>query len=325
MDVYKACVTTTSILNKSFKYIFYLLSSFFLFFFISFCFCDCTPILYIFQKIIDSYQVHTKQLIIECKMHDKSKNSSISWLKDNVPIEPDKKYSLIEHENGTKQLIISNPTRNDNGLYSCRGIHNIDKHIENISHYVDISDKLSNDQRISDNDKKNQEDQQQQMVKKDKGIKMKRKSSKTEIDADVDAHQIQHITKIRFESQLKNVNIEEGGSIKLLCNVRGDDLQIIWLLNNTPITIANDAKYKSSINHGFIMLEIFDTCAKDSGDYTCIIKNRRNEVQTTATVNVFGKSNEYNNSLLFSSSIKGIIAFIFLISYTNMFQYIINW
>lgn len=49
---------------------------------------------------------------------------AITWVKDGVAIEPSEKYQIIDKDDGTCELTVNYPTKQDNGKYVCQGTEN---------------------------------------------------------------------------------------------------------------------------------------------------------------------------------------------------------
>lgn len=145
-------------------------------------------------------------------------------------------------------LVITNPDTSDIGLYTCVA--------ENIKDKVEISQYVN-------------------WTNKAKQLDKNEKSTDT-------------LSKLFFESYLKNVTIEEGTNMKLIANFRGEDGVISWLKDG--ICLDTDlSKFITSSRNGKTSLEILKTTIADAGEYTCVIKNLINSISTNCNVYIFEK------------------------------------
>lgn len=227
----------------------------------------------------DSYHAHSNQLILECKVHG-DPNPTIDWYKNGVKLTKNQHISFKENIDGVRQLIITDPDWSDNGSYKCEATNS--SKITEINHIVDISDRMKNGSKELD------------------GLKKKIRESKQESeDAKVEFRQ-----KLIFESFLKNVTVSEGNVAKFICSVRGPDADVVWMKDGNPI--RRNSRLVSSVNDGLVILEIPDAKSSDSGEYTCMVKNSKSEITTTARLNVYDRSNEkLNVPPSFSRSLRG--------------------
>lgn len=188
--------------------------------------------------------------------------------------------SFKENIDGVRQLIITDPDWSDNGSYKCEA-SSLDK-VTEINHIVDVGDRMKNGSKELN------------------GLKNKiRESKKESEDAKLEFRQ-----KLMFESFLKNVTVSEGNAAKFICSVRGPDADVVWMKNGNPI--RRNSRVLSSVNDGLVILEISDANSSDSGEYTCLVKNTKSEITTTATLTVYDRTNEkLNVPPSFSRSLRG--------------------
>lgn len=188
--------------------------------------------------------------------------------------------SFKENIDGVRQLIISDPSWSDNGSYKCEATNSTK--ITEISKIVDISDRMKNGS--------------EEMI----GLKKKIRDSKQESEE----AKLEFRQKLMFESFLKNVTVSEGHAAKFICSVRGPDADVVWLKDGNPI--RRNSRYLTSVNDGLVILEIPEAMRCDSGGYTCLVKNSKSEITTTAKLNVYDRTNEkLNVPPSFSRSLRG--------------------
>lgn len=87
---------------------------------------------------------------------------------------------------------------------------------------------------------------------------------------------------VTFKQKLKNVQVEEGSSLTLCCEISKPGVPVEWrrgghLLENTD-------KYQMKQRETALELTIRDVDPEDSGVYTCLCRDQR----TKATVKVVG-------------------------------------
>lgn len=207
-------------------------------------------------------------------------NPTIDWYRNGVKLTKNEHISFKENIDGVRQLVISDPSWSDNGSYKCEASNS--SKITEISKIVDISDRMKNGSEELN------------------GLKKKIRESKQESEE----AKLEFRQKLMFESFLKNVTVSEGNAAKFICSVRGPDADVVWMKDGIPI--RRNSRLLSSVNDGLIILEIPEAMSSDSGEYTCLVKNSKSEITTTAKLNVYDRTNEkLNVPPSFSRSLRG--------------------
>lgn len=180
----------------------------------------------------------------------------VTWTKGGQPIAESERYSIVDHRDGSRQLIVHQPTIDDNALYACVATNSVKTTRSSV--LVDITKDL------------------QQFERKHK------------VESD-DEESVSFKHKLMFETFLKNVTVEEGKSTKFICSSKGSvsDRQVDWLKDGKLVDFEQSNRYASSFNSGLIIFEIADTQRSDSGEYTCVIHKGSSEIATTAKLYVF--------------------------------------
>lgn len=93
-----------------------------------------------------------------------------------------------------------------------------------------------------------------------------------------------------FNPPLTPIRVMDGQQVRFSCRVTGTPTpQILWFHAGRPIGHHREVKVLQS-QDGKIGLVISEVFPEDSGDYTCVARNRAGEARTTATLTVEGES-----------------------------------
>lgn len=230
----------------------------------------------------ETFNPHSNQLILECRIHSdkpdaEEPNISVTWLKNGRPLylSGDRKYSMIRHENGRQQLLVSQPDQGDSGRYSCR--------LETSEgHLLNEASKIVNCVVPGYKSRKDEESHREERSKKVKPNLSERKQP------------------IAMESFLKNMTVEEGQRAKFVCSTIGPVTSVEWLRDNRPLTTNEDNRYTMTNSNGIVSLEIQDVEFKDAGFYTCNIKGPRNNVSSSSRLCIYASSTRKRPSFGFA-------------------------
>lgn len=88
---------------------------------------------------------------------------------------------------------------------------------------------------------------------------------------------------VTFKQKLRNVQVEEGGSVTLSCEVSKADVPAEWRRGGE--LLENGDKFQMKQRERTLELTIRDLDPEDSGVYTCVCRDQR----TKATVKVVGR------------------------------------
>lgn len=102
------------------------------------------------------------------------------------------------------------------------------------------------------------------------------------------AEPVQEVKKSKYQleflTKLENRTGVENTSVKLFCQIAGPRPETHWLCNGTPVVYNDDVKNVS--NENVSALVFYKAKPEDSGEYTCILKNRECKIETTCTLTV---------------------------------------
>lgn len=104
---------------------------------------------------------------------------------------------------------------------------------------------------------------------------------------------------------------EHSSSVKFTCSLISSACEISWEKNDIPLRALN--RYRTTLEDGLAILEIFDVNNEDSGKYSCIASNKLGESKTSAKLNVYsGFKPSVTLPPTFTRHMKGITRIIYL-------------
>lgn len=96
----------------------------------------------------------------------------------------------------------------------------------------------------------------------------------------------------------------ENANVKLTLTVSGPDIQVKWFKGGEQL--EKGPRAKMTVREGLLTLEIPNAIESDSGEYSCVVKNKNGDVATTCLVNVYKVIKEAAVPPTFTS-VRGII------------------
>lgn len=96
----------------------------------------------------------------------------------------------------------------------------------------------------------------------------------------------------------------ENANVKLTLTVSGPDIQVKWFKGGEQL--EKGPRAKMTVREGLLTLEIPNAMISDSGEYSCVVKNKNGDVATTCLVNVYKVIKEAAVPPTFTS-VRGII------------------
>lgn len=176
---------------------------------------------------------------------------------------------MIQHRDGSRQLIIYLPTAADNAKYECVATNSV-KTVR-VSRQVDITAQLDRYEKAH--------------------------HSAEIVPSSVDAADGGGFKqKLMFETFLKNVTVQEGRPVKFICSVKGSvsDRQVRWLHDGQLLDFSNPATaqagYTSVFSGGLIILEIARVQVSHAGEFVCVVAKGTAEIATTSKLFVYAGS-----------------------------------
>lgn len=240
----------------------------------------------------------------------------VQWFKDSIEIQSGGRYQIIEHQDGTCELIVDRPDNKDSGKYVVKAESRAGK--MEISHYVLFEGKASH---IADNihgvfhaDKSlmRPKEVEKPAVKpaaapaggeseaegeEGKGKRRGRKkdepedegvSSATDYASDTASMSSKRREKnigIHFTTSMRDRVVAEGSKVKISCFLEAKEPQVKWFMNDEPI--QNGPKIRGRYSEGLCLLEINSATEEDNGEYKCWGRDETGEASTSCRLEVY--------------------------------------
>lgn len=216
--------------------------------------------------------------------------------------EDDEKYEIIDHADGTCELIVDKPEKKDSGKYVIKAENRAGKteirhtvlfegaslHIQENIHGVFHADKnvLKKSKKKDDASEEAPapaEEAEEKKPKKD-GYESSDYSD-TETTPGSGIRRRRKKIGIYFKAKLTDRVIAEGSKVKLTCCVEGSDPAVRWYHNDQPVVFSPSAKINFSA--GLCTLELLNVTEAQSGTYKCHAKDNNGETASTCKVTVY--------------------------------------
>ncbi|XP_059620294.1 muscle M-line assembly protein unc-89-like, partial [Phlebotomus argentipes] len=211
------------------------------------------------DKLLDFYDQKTNQLIFECMTRGSPK---ITWFRDNKPLQ-DERFDYFSDKSGLNRLIISNPRADDSGNYSCR--------IQDTNFDVKLDHHLSFDGRKIIRGRHLEKAQQEPQKPSSSHTALRHRDTRK---------------KPYFTTSLMDRTAAEGSTIKLIANVMGDaDSEVVWHRNHIPL--ESSSRHRTIFRDGLATLEIFGATPDDSAEYSCVVRNRYGQAESSSKLKVY--------------------------------------
>lgn len=263
------------------------------------------------RSIKDTYHGKINELVLDCHVRGLP-TPTITWVKDGVKIEPSDKYQQIDHEDGTCELIISDPVQYDSGKYVCQAENRVDK--AEISHVVQLQAKDIRPGSPAREPAPKVEEAAKPEEKKEEKKKEEKKKKKDEPVGGGRRHEAapppDPKKNLYFGNFLANRTVPEGSNLRMSVYINGPDPQCRWFKNEQPIVYG--PKSKAACQDGLAVLVLSKLSVDDSGEYKLVARNPDSEIVTTCHLHVYETVKEDKTAPVFTVGIKGRV-FIFCV------------
>ena len=233
---------------------------------------------------------------------------TITWVKDGVKIEPSEKYQQVEHDDGTLELFIMDPTQADSGKYVCQAENREGK--AEIVHMVTVQPRRrrpvspTRDRPPALPPSETETEEEKEKKRKKKQEDDEEGGRRREVPPPPDLRK-----RIYFRNFLSNRTVKEGSNVKWMVSIDGPDPTAKWFHNDN--LIAFGPKSKLSMQDGIAWLNLIGVTEEQSGQYTLRVKGSENEIVSTCTLLVYSTGKEELVAPTFTVGIKGSIRFKF--------------
>ena len=184
---------------------------------------------------------------------------TIEWFKDNQPLRASNRIRTI-NEFGFVILEISPVCSEDSGLYTVRAMNDVGEAVLSTRIFCHDSRNIVYESQILQHTKRMD---QSQVFNQDKQ------------------------QKPRFLDQLNDLNMQEHDFIHLesrLIPIGDPTMSVEWFVNGKPFTTGS--RFRTINDFGYVVLEIIEAYARDSGVYECIAKNQFGQDSIQCQINI---------------------------------------
>ncbi|XP_064551728.1 titin homolog isoform X6 [Drosophila montana] len=253
------------------------------------------------EGIKKSFDAQRNEIVLSCQVHGRP---NVSWMRDDHTI-CNNRYKIVDEPGGERKLIIRNPISSDCGIFACYAEH--EDYIDSISTSIRAADL----KRLIACDHENVSLSQSKSQSLSQSVSQPRElTDESYVNGNAGLQRTGNRilrsvaqTKPMFHSYLHDRTISEGGNVRLLCTVSGDEnTHIEWLKNHKPL--PRDTRYQTLYHNGEASLEIYAAVSDDSGNYTCSAINDFGESLTHAQLRVYKHFREASMPSTFAQPIR---------------------
>lgn len=283
----------------------------------------------------DTYHSNINELTLNCHVRGAPK-PNITWVKDGVTLEPSEKYQMVENDDGTCELIVSDVTKLDNGKYVCKADSRAGA--TEITHLVQVQarsprNSIPSPRKVSVAEPGTPANEE---------AKEKRKRESVQSSTSGGGGRQRYVpppldpkTQLFFVAFLTDRTVGEGGKTKLSCYIQGPDPMIKWYKDENPIVTS--PRCRAELRDGLCTLTLQSLTKDDTGEYRVWGRNQYSEVSSTCHLTVYESIKEEGEAPCFTHSIKGanrfvvghivshsllcFVAFIIIFDYLYMFVF----
>lgn len=252
------------------------------------------------RNIKDTY--HGKLHELQLDVHVRGlPTPTVNWVKDGVQIEPSDKFQQVDHDDGTCELFIMDPTPADSGKYVCQAENREGK--AEIVHMVTVQPRVR--RPVSPGKDRPPVKPAGDETAEEKETKQKKKkeddeegSRRREVAPPPDLKKF-----LYFRNFLSNRTVKEGSNVKWMVNIDGPDPTARWFHNENPIAFG--PKSKLSMQDGIAWLQLVGVTEEESGEYTLRVRGSENEIVSTCNLFVYSTGKEEAIAPVFAKGING--------------------
>ncbi|XP_068144679.1 muscle M-line assembly protein unc-89 isoform X5 [Drosophila tropicalis] len=265
------------------------------------------------RSLRETYHLNSNELILETAVRGQP-TPEVQWFKDSVEIQSGGRYQILEHQDGTCELIIDRPDNKDSGKYVVKAESRAGK--MEISHYVLFEGKAHH---IADNihgvfhadkslmrpkevekpvEKKPAPAEPAAAESEGEGSKC-RGRKKNEEDESASAYASDYASDtaslsskrreknivIHFSTSMRDRVVAEGSKVKISCFLDAKEPQVKWFKDGEQI--QNTPKLRGRYSEGLCLLEIASATVEDNGEYKCWGRDETGEASTSCRLEVF--------------------------------------
>nr|XP_043067008.1 muscle M-line assembly protein unc-89 isoform X2 [Drosophila bipectinata] len=264
------------------------------------------------RSLKETYHLNTNELILETAVRGQP-TPEVQWFKDSIEIQSGGRYQLLEHQDGTCELIIDRPDNKDSGKYVVKAESRAGK--MEISHYVLFEGQAHH---IADNihgvfhaDKSLLRPKEAEKPAEKKPApaaepeseaedgKGKRRGKKDDEDPGSSAYASDYASDtaslsskrrekniaIHFSTSMRDRVVAEGSKVKISCFLDAKEPQVKWFKDEEPI--QNGPKIRGRYSEGLCLLEIMSATEEDNGEYKCWGRDETGEASTSCRLEVY--------------------------------------
>lgn len=207
----------------------------------------------------------------------------MQWYHNDKAILIGGRYKSLKHFDGTKQLFIMNPTKADDGRYSCHTVGSATT--SKVEKTVNISDHITPNRR----------------KKLIKATDVESKTDSTETPSENIGEDAK--SSLNLKKGLKNITIGNGKNTKLICSIDGEPSSFEWLKDGKPL--PRDPRYRITSDGGELSMELRNAMLADAGTYTCVAQGPKNTVTTISNLKIYSEINDDSRPKSFCSDLQG--------------------
>lgn len=251
------------------------------------------------RNIKDTYHGKINEIQLDCHVRGLP-TPTVTWYKDSVKVEASEKYQQVEHDDGTCELFIMDPTQADSGKYVCTAENR--EGTAEIAHMVTVKPKPK--RPVSPARERPPALPPKEETEEEKEKRRKKKQDDEEAGRRREVPPPPDLRKrIYFRNFLSNRTVKEGSNVKWMVNIDGPEAAARWFHGENALAFGG--KIKFSMADGIAWLKLMEVTEEQSGVYTLKVKGPENEIVSSCTLFVYSTGKEELVSPTFTVGIKG--------------------